>query len=140
MAAFWHSKTGIALRWIFYIPAGLLLLKLVEVFGVVFLTWLFRDVRGLIIVGFLLGGLSFIFFAGYCYFQAFKLVVRMCPKTNPGMAVFGGVFLLLEFANVVSAFRLDPWQSATRVALSAVVCSVIAFFTIVDAWHSKAKA
>ena len=140
-AGFWNSRTGLVLRWLFYIPLGLFTLKATQLLSLATLGWLFQDFRGFIVVGVLSGGLAFVFFAGYIYYGVFRLITKLCPSPKPGMVVFGTFFFLAEMLALAVAFNQGNTQQylICRVLLSGV-CASIALCSMYEAWTSKSRA
>jgi len=132
---FWGSPFGLAIRWATYIPAGAAMLKIIEVLGIVFLQWLYGDMRGFLIM-LLFGGLVFMFFAVALYYFAYMLVVSMCPSPRAGMVVFTALFLLWQVFALIGGFIDFPVKQALVIATSAVVTSAIGMVVTIQAWHS----
>ena len=113
-------------------------LTLVKIGCVLFLAWLFRDMRGLVIIGLLFGGIALFFLAGYIYYGSIKLISIVCPKPKPGMLVFATLYYLNELSIFISAFtRNDEIAEISAVAVPALICAAIAFFAFREAWNTK---
>lgn len=137
---FWDTPIGLSIRWILYLPLGLVMLKITQFLSIAFLTWLFRDLRGLVIIGLLFGGLMFFFMAGAAFYAVAYLVMKICPAPRQGMAVFGVVFLCWELLIVVGSLIDHDWKTATIVVLTSAVSIVILGTLIVQSWHMHPKA
>jgi len=125
---FWSTKAGLLIRWLIYLPLGLVALKVVEIGCAMFLGWLFRDMRGLVIIGFLFGGLIFVYFAGLLYYGAIRVVAAICPSPRPGMIVFATIYGVIQLSTLAGAI-MEGWH---LVAASTVISSCIMAFAV---WH-----
>ena len=139
MNKFWRTKTGLLLRWITYIPLGLLLLVFVQSTCMVFLTWLFRDTRDFFVIGLLLGGVAAVPAAVTLYYLSFRFISDMCPSPKPGMIIFGTVFYLFAAFNIGWGifFATDPAPFKIRLAALGTVCGLIAAKALVDIWKQE---
>lgn len=127
---FWDSQAGRLIRWTLYVPLGLLALKAVQVGSILALTWLFRDVRGLVIIGFLFGGFGFIVMAGGIFYFVALLIAKICPNPKLGMVIFGVLYYLSEGLAAIHSI-LNHDGSTMGVILSAILLSGALLATVI---------
>ncbi len=128
---FWNTKLGIVIRWVAYIPFGLILLVLTEITILTFLTWLFGSIKGFLWM-FLLGGgsaLGLIFVAIFLFHIICSWISKICPKENPGMTIFCTIYVLFKIFVIVGNIFAFSGGRSTLLILSAIICSGILIYT-----------
>ena len=122
----WDSSWMRVLRYIFYIPVGVIFLKVVELLCMLFLIWLYRDMRTFVMVSILFGGLLIAFMAMYLFYSAIGAVEYRCPSKRTGMVVFTTIYILVEVSNLLGFLNMDE-SSGRKVmlAITEACCSAI---------------
>lgn len=136
---FWGSGLGQVLRWLLYIPIGLLLLWSVKLLSIVFFAWLFRDARGLVIIGLLFGGVALFIPAGGLYYLVGLMIMKTCPAPKVGMIIFGVLFYLFEIIGLVGSIIDLEWQESFIFATASIVCITIFSVILRISWDEPAE-
>ena len=95
---FIHTIFGKLLRWLIFIPTGLILMFILDLLLLTFLNWIFEnDLKKFVIIGIFFGGLFTIIPLSYVIYNGIgKLVASIAP--NPKLASF--IFLCLNNFNI----------------------------------------
>lgn len=106
-SSFWNSVFGKILRWVIYIPAGLILLTIVETTSTFFFFWLFDgNMRTFIVVGIVLGGLSMLLPIVLIIYYFIIILANqiICPEPKRGSIIFSVMYIASGIGHVVATF------------------------------------
>ena len=109
---FWQTIIGKALRWLAFVPIGIILTIAIEVLTILGTIWLFRgDLRLFIIIGILFGALfTAIPLIMYTFYGAIYLsTVIICPTPKVGSIIFGTIYYLLTLPLLIGMF-INPGE------------------------------
>jgi hypothetical protein len=138
MAEFWESPFSRVIRWILYVPVGILILSLGAGLAQLFLEWLFKDLRGLLIIGVLLGGTSFIFAAGAAFWFLTIAISKICPRPKIGMVIFSTLYISMNIRYLILEIFGNNDMSWKLVNIPVMlVGAVIVLWVATDCWNQQ---
>jgi len=94
---FTHTIFGKLLRWLIFIPVGLILMFILDLLLLTFLNWIFEnDLKKFVIIGIFLGGLFTIIPLSYVFYNGIgKLVASIAPNPKLASFIFSAIIILI---------------------------------------------
>lgn len=88
------------LRWVFFLPLSIVLLKALEYLLLTFIKWFYGDIKGFLIL-FLVGGLFYLVAAAYLFFFCCVKIINICPEPFIGSIATGTIYFIMQITVVV---------------------------------------
>lgn len=130
-SGFWQSGFGKFCRWILFLPAGFILLGVIEFLSILGTVWLFDgDLRMFIIIGVLFGALfTAIPFVVMAYYGTIWMAAGMiCPSPKVGAIIFGTLYFLWMIPSFIKVFGMEV---GAGIIVPTVILKVIFLITAV---------
>ena len=139
--SFWNSILGKFIRWMIYIPFGMILSHLVLALLTMSSLWSLYNIRGTIILLIILGGVPLGFYL-YAIIQinymAVDYIVSLCPYPKIGNILFGIVYYPFYIYYCLHMFyvggRHGDQAGAVIVVLHAIVAMLITGYVLVKTY------
>jgi hypothetical protein len=141
-SSFWDTVIGKIVRWLVYIPFGIITSYLVLGLSTISSLWLIYNLRGTIILLILLGGIPFLFYCygmGKIYLETISYSILMCPNPKIGNVLFGTVyypFCLFYCKHMLFARGGDEGIKFV-IILHAAVAMIITSYVLVKSYSEE---
>ena len=136
--SFWNSILGKIIRWISYIPIAFIAIVIIEVLSYMFFGWLFRDMRGFIIIGILFGGLfTLLPMVVMLYYFALFLSVNICPSPKVGSIIFGVLYGLGAITQIIKIFTIEGAGIITTFIVIKIIFIITTIVTITNIYQEE---
>jgi hypothetical protein len=93
---FFQTTVGRVLRWLMFVPTGLLLMLILDSLLLSFLNWIFgNDLKKFVIIGIFLGGLATVVPMSYLLYSSIgRLVAWIAPIPKMASFIFSAIIII----------------------------------------------